>query len=75
MLNASKTLITLDANGSPVIQNRTLSISVGNTSHAEYFQTLRPGSTVTSFEIPSWLDNFIQENEIPQFGYRSNPLK
>lgn len=74
MPNASKTLITLDANGSPIIQNGTLNISIGDASHAEYFQTLRPGGTVTSFEIPSWLDSFIQENAIPQYGYRSNPL-
>jgi hypothetical protein len=41
--NASKTLITLDANGNPIIRNGTLNISIGNASHAEYFQTLRPG--------------------------------
>ncbi|AOJ64589.1 hypothetical protein WJ32_18595 (plasmid) [Burkholderia ubonensis] len=74
MPNASKTLITLDANGSPIIQNGTLNISIGDASHAEYFQTLRPNSTVTAFEIPSWLDDFIHENAISQDFYRSNPL-
>lgn len=74
MPNASKTLITLDANGNPIIQNGTLNISIVNASHAKYFQTLRPNSTVTSFEIPSWMDDFIQENAIPQYRYNSNPL-
>ncbi|KAB8053539.1 hypothetical protein GCN74_25255 [Janthinobacterium sp. FT14W] len=71
---ASRNIITIDVNGSPVIQNTTLNISIGNTSHAAHFQTLRPGSTVTSFEIPNWMDDFIQESAIPQLGYRSNPL-
>jgi len=74
MPNASKTLITIDADGNPIIRNGTLNISIGDSSHAAYFQTLRPGGTVTSFEIPTWMDNFIQENAIPQFDYRSNPL-
>lgn len=74
MPNASKTLITLDADGNPIIQGGTLNISIGDASHAQYFQTLRPGSTVTSFEIPSWMDDFIQENAISQDFYRSNPL-
>jgi filamentous hemagglutinin len=74
MPNASKTLITLDANGSPIIQNGTLNISIGDASHAEYFQTLRPGSTVTSFDIPTWMDDFIQENAISQYRYNSSPL-
>jgi len=74
MPNASKTLITLDADGNPIIQGGTLNISIGDASHAQYFQTLRPGSTITSFEIPSWMDDFIQENAISQDFYRSNPL-
>jgi filamentous hemagglutinin len=74
MPNASKELITLDTAGNPIIKNGTLNISIGDASHAEYFQTLRPGSTVTSFEIPTWTDSFIQENAIPQDFYRSNPL-
>ncbi|WP_283150486.1 filamentous hemagglutinin N-terminal domain-containing protein [Silvimonas soli] len=74
MPNASKTLITLDTGGNPIIENGTLNISMGDSSHAQYFQSLRPGSTITSFEIPSWLDDFIQKNAIPQDFYRSNPL-
>ncbi|GAB7125543.1 hypothetical protein JCM19000A_00500 [Silvimonas sp. JCM 19000] len=42
MPNASKTLITLDASGNPIIQNGMLNISIGDASHAEYFQSLRP---------------------------------
>ncbi|WP_261314218.1 hemagglutinin repeat-containing protein [Burkholderia latens] len=74
MPNASKTLITLDSNGNAIIQNGTLNISIGDSAHAEYFKTLRPNSSVTSFEIPAWLDDFIQENAIPQYRYNSNPL-
>ena len=34
----------------------------------------RPGSEITSFEIPEWMDDFIQSEAIPQANYRSNPL-
>lgn len=74
MPNASRTLITLDAAGNPIIQDGTLNISIGDASHAQYFQALRPGSTITSFNIPSWLHDLMQENAIPQYGYRGNPL-
>lgn len=36
MPNASKTLITLDANGNPIIQNGTLNVSIGDASHTPY---------------------------------------
>jgi hypothetical protein len=64
-----------DADGNPIISSgsKNLNISIGDSSHADYFQTLRPGSTVTSFDIPSWLDDMIQESAIPQDFYRSNP--
>lgn len=71
---ASRNVISIDADGNPTIQNTTLNISIGDPAHAAYFQTLRPGSSVVSFEIPPWMDSFIQENAIPQAGYRSNPL-
>lgn len=71
---ASRNIIAIDANGNPVIQNTTLNISIGDASHAAHFQTLRPGSTVTSFEIQTWMDDFIQESAVPQLGYRSNLL-
>ncbi len=75
MPNASKTLITLDGAGNPIIQDGTLNVSIGDGgAHSQYFQALRPGSTVTSFEIPSWMHDLIQENAIPQDFYTSNPL-
>ncbi|WEF34263.1 PAAR domain-containing protein [Pseudoduganella chitinolytica] len=70
---ASRNIIAIDADGNPTIQSTTLNISIGDPVHAEYFQTLRPGSKVVSFKIPAWLDDFIQETAIPQSGYRSNP--
>ncbi|WP_232471993.1 hypothetical protein [Vibrio gazogenes] len=39
-----------------------------------YFQILRPGSEITSFDIPKWMDDFIEESAIPQVNYKSNPL-
>jgi uncharacterized Zn-binding protein involved in type VI secretion len=71
---ASRNIISIDADGNPSIQNTTLNISIGDPAHAAYFKTLRPGSSIVSFEIPPWMDTFIQENAIPQAGYRSNPL-
>jgi uncharacterized Zn-binding protein involved in type VI secretion len=71
---ASRNIIAIDADGNPTIQNTTLNISIGDPAHAAYFQTLRPGSSIVSFEIPPWMDSFIQETAIPQAGYRSNPL-
>ncbi|WUR11020.1 PAAR domain-containing protein [[Empedobacter] haloabium] len=70
---ASRNIISIDADGNPTIQSTTLNISIGDPVHAEYFQTLRPGSKIVSFKIPAWLDSFIQETAIPQSGYRSNP--
>jgi hypothetical protein len=40
----------------------------------QYFQTLRPGSKITTFEVPEWMDNFIRAEAIPQKGYRTNPM-
>lgn len=71
---ASRKVISIDVDGNPVIQDTTLNISIGDASHAAYFQTMRPNGTVTSFDIPKWMDEFIQENAIPQLGYRNNPL-
>jgi len=71
---ASRNIIAIDADGNPTIQSTTLNISIGDPVHAEYFQSLRPGSKIVSFEIPAWMDSFIQENAIPQAGYRNNPL-
>ncbi len=71
---ASWNHIEIDANGNPLINNTTLNVSIGNVEHAKYFQSLRPGSNITSFEIPKWMDDFIQGEAIPQVNYRSNSL-
>ena len=70
----SRKLIRVDEFGDVSIQKTTLNVSVGDTAHAEHFQKLRPGSTVTSFEIPKWMEEFIEAEAIPQLGYRTNPL-
>ncbi|TGO01965.1 hypothetical protein PN36_33030 [Candidatus Thiomargarita nelsonii] len=71
---ASKNLIVIDANGNPRINKTTLNISTGDPKHAQYFLSKRPGAKITSFEIPKWMDEFIQSEAIPQVGYRTNPL-
>lgn len=71
--HASRQLITIDANGNPVISKTTLSVSVGDPVHAEYFLSKRPGAHVTSFDVPRWMGDFIDGQAIPQFGYRTNP--
>jgi filamentous hemagglutinin len=70
---ASRQLITIDANGNPVISRTTLNISVGDPVHAEYFLSKRPGADITSFDVPKWMGDFIDEQAIPQAGYRTNP--
>jgi hypothetical protein len=45
---------------------------IGDIKHAEYFLSKRPGAEIVSFDIPKWMDNFIQDEAIPQFNY--NPL-
>ncbi|SIO96659.1 hemagglutinin repeat-containing protein [Vibrio spartinae] len=71
---ASRNLVQIDADGNPLINNTTLNISIGDIEHARYFQSLRPGSEITSFDIPKWMDDFIEESAIPQVNYKSNPL-
>jgi hypothetical protein len=41
--------------------------------HANHFQSLRPGSSIVSFEVPAWFDAFLKEYAIPQKGYKTNP--
>ncbi len=33
---------------------------------------MRPGGKVYSFEIPKWMDDFIEAEKIPQFGAKKN---
>ena len=56
-----------------VQQNTNINISTRSLEHAQYFQTLRPGSKIIEFRVPKWFDDFIQESAIPQKGFRSNP--
>ena len=70
----SRQLVDVDEFGDVSIQPTTLNVSIGDSAHAEYFRQLRPGSRITTFEIPKWMDDFIQAEAIPQAGYRKNPL-
>ena len=72
---ASRKHVEIDVNGNPIINNTTLNVSIGDLEHAKHFQKLRPGSEVTSFEIPKWMDDFIEKEAIPQANYKTNPLK
>jgi hypothetical protein len=73
--NASRQLIHVDSAGNLTIHSGTLNVSTGTAQHARYFQQLRgPGSRITTFEIPQWLDDFIRQEAIKQYGYRTNPL-
>lgn len=70
---ASRRLITIDANGNPVISRTTLNVSIGDPAHAAYFRSKRPGADIASFDIPQWMADFIDAQAIPQFRYTSNP--
>lgn len=75
--NASRTRINIDENGNVKIPNKkaNLNVSTGNDEHAKYFLNKRGGSAeIVEYDIPKWLDDFINENAIPQKGYKSNPL-
>lgn len=39
--------------------------------HAEYLSK-RPAADITSFDIPKWMSDYIDEQAIPQAGYRTN---
>jgi hypothetical protein len=70
---ASKELISVDKSGNIKIKEDTLNVSKGSREHAEYFsKNLRPGSEIVEFKIPKWLDEFIEDNAIPQLGYKTN---
>jgi hypothetical protein len=72
--NASKRLIEIDDDGNPLINKSTLNVSMGDMEHAKHFQKARPGSEIVSFDIPKWMDDFVQEEAIPQLNYKKNPL-
>ncbi|MFS2319315.1 polymorphic toxin-type HINT domain-containing protein, partial [Maricaulis sp. D1M11] len=71
---SSKPLISLDHFGNPRIQRATLNISIGDPDHALYYlRSRRPGGEIVGFKIPTWLDEFVQTEAVPQLLYRSNP--
>ena len=75
--NASWTRITVDERGNIKIPNKraNLNVSTGNDEHAKYFLSKRGSNAeIVEFDIPTWLDDFLQENAINQKGYRKNPL-
>ncbi len=74
--NASRFRIFVNEDGSISIPNKSadLNVSVG-TEHADYFRGIRGGgSEIVQFDIPKWLDEFIAESAVEQYGYRRNPL-
>jgi filamentous hemagglutinin len=64
----------MSTNGNASFTEATLNISVGSAEHAKYFSSLRPNSTVISFDVPKWFDDMLKEYAIPQQGYNANPL-
>ncbi|MGG0276948.1 pre-toxin TG domain-containing protein [Bacillus rhizoplanae] len=75
--NASRTRITIDENGNVKIPNKkaNLNVSTGNDEHAKYFLNKRGSNAeIVEFDMPKWLDDFINETAIQQKGYKSNPL-
>lgn len=74
--NASRTRIIIDENGNVRIPNKksNLNVSTGNDEHAKHFLNIRGSNAkIVEFDVPKWLDDFINENAIPQKGYKSNP--
>jgi RHS repeat-associated protein len=71
---ASRHHIRIDADGNVKINKTTVCISIGDLEHAQYFLDKRPGAEIFSFDIPKWMDEFIDGEAIEQFQYGSNPL-
>ena len=69
---SSRNLISVDKSGNIKVKDTTLNVSKGSREHAEYFSKLRPGSQIVEFKVPKWFDDFIEENAIPQLGYKTN---
>jgi len=74
--NASRFRIFVNDDGSIRIPNKSADLNVSvDTEHADYFQEIRGGdSEIVQFDIPKWLDDFIAESAVEQYGYRHNPL-
>ncbi|HEU5382062.1 MAG TPA: RHS repeat-associated core domain-containing protein, partial [Ktedonobacteraceae bacterium] len=72
----SRFRIFVNSDGSISIPNKSanLNVSVGD-AHADYFQGIRrPDSEIVQFDLPRWFDDFVDESNIPQAFYKSNPL-
>jgi RHS repeat-associated protein len=69
---ASRHHVKFKSDGSISISNTTVNISIGDLKHAQHFLQLRPGGKIYSFEIPKWMDDFIEAEKIPQFGAKDN---
>lgn len=53
-----------------------LNISIDNGEHSTYFNNVRRGGNadIVEFDVPTWFDDFLKENTIPQRDYQTNPL-
>jgi len=74
--NASRIRITIDENGNVKIPNKkaNLNVSTRNDEHAKYFLNKRESNAeIVEFDIPKWLDDFIDETAIKQKKDKSNP--
>ncbi|WP_444935422.1 DUF637 domain-containing protein [Microbulbifer sp. JMSA004] len=71
----SKFLIAVDDTNNAIIKkNERLNVSIGDDLHADYFLSKRPGAEIVEFQIPKWMDDFIEESALPQLNASSNPL-
>ena len=76
--SGSKDILLIDKDNNLYINPRwkksQLNVSTGK-DHSQYFKNLRNGdSYIIEFDVPKWLDDFINEYAIPQGNYRKNIL-
>ena len=75
--NASQIRIEVNSDGTIRTQNKdaNLNISIDDGEHAKYFLDKRGDHAhIVEVQVPRWFDDFLQENVIPQFYYKMNPL-
>ncbi|MCM1145139.1 MAG: LXG domain-containing protein [Blautia sp.] len=75
--NASRIRIEVNADGTINIQNKkaNLNISIDSGEHSDYYLNKRGGDAqIVEVEVPKWFDDFLQENAVPQVGYKTNSL-
>ena len=73
---SSQQRLWIDDDGNVYInkKDKNLNISIDNGEHSQHFLKNRQGADVYEFEVPKWFDDMVQENTIPQAGYKNNPL-